>query len=113
MRAVFKLEDHCSTCAVLVLVPVFHIVFPLLLSALWRLALRSQLFLRSARAPACASYIGPVLSAVLHILHTLWLVPCPVPPSLRSLHRIWARLGLKLLAGLLRHCHLYHTRCSH
>jgi hypothetical protein len=35
MRAVFKLEDHSSTCAVLVLilVPVFHIVFPLPLSA--------------------------------------------------------------------------------
>jgi hypothetical protein len=28
MRAVFKLKNHCSTCAVLVLVPVFHIVFP-------------------------------------------------------------------------------------
>jgi hypothetical protein len=55
MRAVFKLENHCSTRAVLVLVPVFHIVFSLCsLSALClalRLCARLCCFARSAPHP--------------------------------------------------------------
>jgi hypothetical protein len=60
MCAVFKLENHFSTCAVLVLVPMFHMVVVPFLSALWLWRDREREALHDCSA-LCAARSEPLI----------------------------------------------------